>query len=1161
MNINLKKTMIAIFAFIAISLVALGVSYGVQQYNLSQGDNKIKENNRKTAGGACYAYFYRQVPTINSSGELSWDYVRYKTSYFECGTKIEVPTDNEIPQKMSEYSSDYNNIAKKNDGTYAFNIKPSQLNKTYTQINYYGFSGWYLTEANIQTFDFNRTYDQSVVIFAGNELDHYVTINRIGSEVTNYTGNIGTISYDLAGGYDSTLHETKYLSLTRYRVDSYVKLYNGVGKENYLFNGWYKTPTGSGGSGGHIISGYYHAEQDSLSVTADWVDAVRVNFYYQDYNIIQESLFKVEKLPLHGTKIPIPESKEIPDNNYNNYYVSNWYYNSGRTLLANPEENIDEYARVVNGEMSFSIYGKITPKKVVTITINDVQDAVYYVIPGNKLDIVLEDPEPANGYTFDGWFDENDNEFNPSTAVINNDMNIHAKFTSTTQYKIRYRLGFSDATGGPSTYTVKLPGQSVTLATEVPTLANHRFDGWKRGGVVYQPGDTFDEEITRDVSLYAQWTPLYEMVFEADGGENAPANGIKEHGVVYTLPTQTPSKEGFDFNGWHTVEHGDYQPGNQYSIDATTTFYAKWTKIETPATSYTITFMANGGNGTMNPLILAYGEKVRLTANAFSKDGYEFKEWNTDPNGKNGVSFANEEEVRDLGDTTLYAIFKPIVYLVAFDTDGGTPVNSMPINHGSKLSKPADPFKDGYTFDEWQYEGNAFDFDTPITKSMILKAVWKINEYEVTFNSSGGSLVPSQNVSYGNLVTRPSDPEKAGYTFYEWQRSGSSYSFNTPVSMNMELVAVWNLAEYEITLNAKGGTLEDSTVTITYGSTFGDLLPTPIRDGYDFEGWYYNENYSGDAIKSTDKYNLTNGTTIYAKWSNKTKYTVTFIDRGEIFKELQVEKGEIISSPGAPYNPGYTFDGWVTTENGRTPFAFANTPINEDKTIYAKWSPKKYTLTYNANGGTVTPPSTEVTYGVPVTSLPTPERTGYQFLGWYYDETFQAKANSGDTMLYTGNHTLIARWQKLEFDITQAGDFTLHEGKIVLPEKTLPNSVQPKSGYTIVYKAGNNKRTSDYIATGDTLTISNGSTSVVYTTLVFGDVVPDGEINILDYVRIFQHVKKAYYMEHYPATTLDNVYQLLTGDFYTAANMDKDLDVDLMDSVQIFNIVKGKVRQ
>ena len=113
-----------------------------------------------------------------------------------------------------------------------------------------------------------------------------------------------------------------------------------------------------------------------------------------------------------------------------------------------------------------------------------------------------------------------------------------------------------------------------------------------------------------------------------------------------------------------------------------------------------------------------------------------------------------------------------------------------------------------------------------------------------------------------------------------------------------------------------------------------------------------------------------------------------------------------------PTRTGYDFDGWYTEETGGTKIT-STTSVGTDPpaTLYAHWKGKKYTVTFDANGGTVSPASDTVTYGKKYYSLPTPTRTGgYTFDGWYTKKDGGTKVESDTTVTTAANHTLYAHW-------------------------------------------------------------------------------------------------------------------------------------------------------
>ena len=113
-----------------------------------------------------------------------------------------------------------------------------------------------------------------------------------------------------------------------------------------------------------------------------------------------------------------------------------------------------------------------------------------------------------------------------------------------------------------------------------------------------------------------------------------------------------------------------------------------------------------------------------------------------------------------------------------------------------------------------------------------------------------------------------------------------------------------------------------------------------------------------------------------------------------------------------PSRDDYTFSGWYTKKDGGEKITSETimTAVT-DITIYAHWTHILYTVTFNANGGSVSPELRQVNAGDPIGTLPTPMRSGYDFLGWYTATV----ANGGGskieaTTVITASLTIYARW-------------------------------------------------------------------------------------------------------------------------------------------------------
>lgn len=174
----------------------------------------------------------------------------------------------------------------------------------------------------------------------------------------------------------------------------------------------------------------------------------------------------------------------------------------------------------------------------------------------------------------------------------------------------------------------------------------------------------------------------------------------------------------------------------------------------------------------------------------------------------------------------LAVMFSIKTYSVSFDTQGGTTIAAEKVKVFKRATRPTDPTKDGYIFDNWYYNDGIFDFDTRITKDMILEARWiddgsmKDGIYTVSFNSNGGSSVASLKTDESGLIIRPEDPTREGYKFVAWQYNGEDFDFQTKITSNMTLVAKWEEEGTALpSVPAEKVTLSPTNINLKVGNT------------------------------------------------------------------------------------------------------------------------------------------------------------------------------------------------------------------------------------------------------------------------------------------------------------------------------------------------------
>ena len=196
---------------------------------------------------------------------------------------------------------------------------------------------------------------------------------------------------------------------------------------------------------------------------------------------------------------------------------------------------------------------------------------------------------------------------------------------------------------------------------------------------------------------------------------------------------------------------------------------------------------------------------------------------------KNDISDSPEETPAKISGGTFNG--KVIgAYTVTFQSKGGSEVASQ-IRANTPAGQPADPTKEGYTFIGWYNGESEWNFETPVTADLTLTAKWQINRYTITFDTAGGSEVPSITQDYGTAITPPAAPTRTGYTFAGGDRE-------IPTAMpaeNMTITARWQVNQYTITFKPENGG-QDIVIKQDYGTAITPPA-APTRTGYTFAGW------------------------------------------------------------------------------------------------------------------------------------------------------------------------------------------------------------------------------------------------------------------------------------------------------------------------------------
>lgn len=452
--------------------------------------------------------------------------------------------------------------------------------------------------------------------------------------------------------------------------------------------------------------------------------------------------------------------------------------------------------------------------------------------------------------------------------------------------------------------------------------------------------------------------------------------------------------------------------------------YSDWISIERPVIwgcelsadkSYVVSFTKTSASITKPNAVNGIS--------APSREGYVFGGWYKNDDFT-GTAIAAENIATAENNVTYYA--KWILNCdVVFDFNGGASTNYViSIPNGVKIDEPIEqPNKAGYVFKYWALSTNLnqeYNWNTEITNNIVIEAVWQEigNNYVVTFDLNGGvgAFNTQVLVANGSTVSRPTSPSKVGYTFAGWAPEGqaSYYNFNTPVTSDITLVAVWQTTQIcTITFNLNGGYGDFPDITINRLEKIEEPSAKPAKAGNHFKYWAL----STDLTKEYNWNNLVSeNITLIAVWENFNR-VVSFNSNGGTAAPgtIILNVGDCVSdfekmlNENQPERIGYTFEFWATSPTSNVAYNL-DLPVTNNLTLYAIWRINTYTVSFNLDGGSGSFPNKTINYGSTVSKpAATPTKDGFTFKYW---------ALSGQTTEYnfstpvTSDITLVAIWEQ-----------------------------------------------------------------------------------------------------------------------------------------------------
>ena len=690
---------------------------------------------------------------------------------------------------------------------------------------------------------------------------------------------------------------------------------------------------------------------------------------------------------------------------YNGRYIifNNQYdelcYNNGNLWMEYDDDEKDQYS--ISVQLADADPSSL-PSSNISMTLADFPTREKYT----DSNVYINSATPVKkGCKFLGWNTKKDGSgktYQPGDLYdVNQDggnATLYAQWEKA-KYTATVKLNGGSYNGSTKDFTIsKYPGEEISIGA--PTRSKHNFTGYKLT-MDNNDGDA-PTSVTQSASgfkgimqmgnftLNAQWTPWKHTVrYDANAKNDTSVKGIpasqsKTANVDIKLSSGVPTRNGYTFLGWNTQADGNgtaYAAGATYTHDqdgGTVTLYAKWTpwkhvlhynkNVPTSSTSQTVFNMPVDQTKT-------FGQLMAISNLVPTRKGYTFAGWYTQSNGT-GTKYdpgSNYAADQNGGTVNLYAKWTPWTYNIKYDQNVKSTSSSKTVT------------------------------DMPAAQT-------KTQEIDVTLSSM--------------------TPKRNGYIFAGWSTSANGSVEYKPGSKftkdldsngaSITLYAVWTPWKHtvhynsNIPTNAPTGTTTVSNMPNDQTKTFDEKLMIssnkPTRKGYNFAGWSTSANGNVVYQPGAEYKNDQNGgtVTLYAKWT-AWKHTVTY-DKNV---PANSKKTDVKNIPGnqtkiydqnltlqsnVPTRIGYTFVKWTTNKDGTgtayqpgSQYSYNRDSDGGTVTLYAVWTPWKYTVRYDKNVPASS--SSQTVSNMPADQTKTeevnltlssnkPSRNGYIFNGW-----------------------------------------------------------------------------------------------------------------------------------------------------------------------------------
>ncbi|MBO5440356.1 MAG: InlB B-repeat-containing protein [Clostridia bacterium] len=366
---------------------------------------------------------------------------------------------------------------------------------------------------------------------------------------------------------------------------------------------------------------------------------------------------------------------------------------------------------------------------------------------------------------------------------------------------------------------------------------------------------------------------------------------------------------------------------------------------------------------------------------------------------------------------------------ISFNSNGDSDIQDIvqTVNHSYELPVPT---KLGYTFEGWYYGDELIKANGiwTINTNIELLAKWTANKYSINYITIGG--INTNPITYtveDELILKPlewssNEDNTAEYVFAGWYEDAE---FKKPIEKieqgmtgNIDVYAKWNAlnipeekTKTQVTIRADGYECDGEIRTFTVGDNYN--LPNLEKDGYIFNGWKSEDDsiyFQSSGVWTDSGSELV----LIPNWT-KRAYSITYVLNESVNNINNPETFYITDTVilHTPTKEKCYFAGWYTDEKYENPISKIDEGTKTDITVFAKWL-NIYTITYNSNGGNITENQQEVIFDKEY-SLITPNKIGYSFDGWYYNDVLISQNGVWNII---EDINLEAKWSIIPYTIT-----------------------------------------------------------------------------------------------------------------------------------------------